>query len=160
MGQIHGKNALFYFEDATGASADLSADGNNIILSESVINPEVSIFADEYIARSASGISDAKISYEGWANNATGLNLDIFNQMRKRQGLVRFAPQGISGINYCASMRMASAETRIVVNSIVAARASFELSSGSMSTTYRYHLLQETGDCILTESGAFLTGEY
>lgn len=157
---IHGKNALLYFEDATGASANLSGDGNNITLSELVTNPEVSVIGDGYVQRSGSGLSDVKITYEGWANDTAGLNLDIFSQMRKLQGLVRFAPSGSLGMWYSGSMRMTGAETRSVVNSIVAARASFELSSGSLSTTYFYYLLLETGDHILTEASEFLTGEY
>ncbi len=156
---IHGKNALFYFEDATGASADLSGDGNNIILFETVVNPEVTAFADKNVQRSACGISNTKISYEGWANNETGLNLDIFNQMLKRQGFVQFMPNGKWGIIYSASMRMTEAETRAMANNIVTARALFELSSGSaLISTFFYYLLLETGDHILTEAGEFLAG--
>ncbi len=164
MPQIHGKNSFFRFEDTTGASVNLSGDGTNVTLTESVRNVENNAIDSEYTCRGPCGLSDANVSYQGWANSTSGLNLDIFSTMKKRQGLVVYAPGGSEssnrGIRYAACMRMVDSEIQSPVGSIVAVQASFELSSGSVSTYYYYRLLLENGDYILSEAGQYLAGEY
>jgi len=138
MANIHGRNAFVAFVDAAGASQNLSGDGNNCLLTESVNNPERTSFGMSNVARAGSGLNDAKFQYEGWANDtATTGNMAVFAGLKGTITQIAYAPSGsIVGstcpVKYCACMLIDSAEIRAPVAGLVTMRATLSLASASI----------------------------
>ena len=136
MANIHGKNTSVYVEDSSAACQALSVDGNSITWTESDAHPEITGFGDAGVQRSSSSISDARLSYEGFASDTgTTGNLEVLNEIKGRVGLVQWGPNGSSSgnVKYSACMVLDDAEIGAPVNGIVTARGTFSLASGSVT---------------------------
>lgn len=138
MANIHGKNCSIALVNTAGTSVNISGDGNNCLLTESVNNPEVTGFGDNSVQRAGSGLGDAKFQYEGWGgdDSASG-NLAVFtgSGINGYISLLTFGPAGSAtgAIKYTACMLVDSSEVRSPVAGLVTARATFSLASGSVT---------------------------
>ena len=135
MANLHGKNAFLAVEDSTSASRSLTGDGNSVTLTESVANPENLAFGDGSVQRSASGLSDFRLSFEGFANDAANTNLAVLNGLKGACTMVCFAPNGSGGTNvkYTACAVVDDFEISAPVNGIVTFRGTLSQGSGSLT---------------------------
>ncbi len=141
MSNIHGHNSFIAFEDNNSASRALSADGNNVTLTESENHPEVTGYGDNDVQRSASSLGDCKLSLEAWAEDtATTGNMAVLKALKGLGTMVSFAPGGsctgagaASPVKYTACMVVDDVELRSPIAGIVTCRASLSLRSGSLS---------------------------
>ena len=137
MANIHGKNTSVALVDAAGVSRNISGDGNNCTLSESVNNPENTGFGDNSVQRAGSGLNDAKFSYEGWANDAADTNLALLtgSGIKGYITLLTYGPAGSAtgAVKYSACMLIDDGEVRTSPEGLAVARASFSLASGSVT---------------------------
>ena len=137
MANIHGKNASFRIQLSTcTAASPLTNDGNNTTLTESVNNPENTGFGDNSVQRAASGLNDAKLTYEGWAQDDSGSgNLVAFFAAKGVGIAASYGPAGSAAgaVQYSACWVIDDSEIRSPVAGLTVARATFSLASGSVT---------------------------
>ena len=133
MGRIHGKNAYIEIEDTSGCMQDISGAGNLIRWLEQTTYPDVSVISDENHVRSASGLTDSSLVYEGFGDPDSLQNLTLFQELKHKPTMLMFAPGGFTAgvVNYTACMVLRDFEINAPVSGLVTVSAQFDLRSGS-----------------------------
>ncbi len=141
MAQIHGHNAFFALYDAAGASQNLSGNGNDITITETVANLENTGFGANSIQRSSSGLYDFKLSFKAWADDASGNgNMRVFTALKSVGTTFCMAPGGsgtatASPIKYTGCIVVDDSAVSTPVAGLVTVTATMSERAGSLTSS-------------------------
>ena len=139
MPQIHGRLSLFHIWDNAGTSRNMTGDLTTYSLSWTRDNPVTTTFSKESQQR-ISGIRDAVLSIASIWNTESASGVDtIMNALLTGSAntLVRFMPAGCTSacVFYTGCFLTSQYQMQSALNAAVAATATFQLSSGSISAS-------------------------
>jgi len=136
MPKVHGKNSVIFVTDSGGTCRNISGDMNNIVLSWSKANVDVTTFGLSDVDR-IPGIRDATLTGAGFYNetDTTGIHAVLQGIMAASTATcINFAPAGsVSGCQLISGCYLISSyEITGPIGGAVAATFSFEQTAGSL----------------------------
>lgn len=107
----HGRNSLFYIDDATGACKNITATTTNVVLNRSKSNPDTTTMGENSPQRDVDGLRDASFDCTFIYNHGTGsCPVELLDSMYSNNEIrrVQYFPQGASETSYSACSRLES----------------------------------------------------
>jgi len=138
MPQILGRNSILHIWDNAGTSRNVSGDLNNIVLSWTRANADMTTFGKDTTQRIA-GVRDATLTAAAIWNTGTGNIDDIMDDLLSGSTitLMKFMPGGSTAgcPVYSACMLVNQYQVTAPLAGAVAAAFTMEMAAGSMSAS-------------------------